>query len=442
MYVLKKVLVLGAGRIAKPCISYLMAKDYEVYVADISQENIERCIDGKKNGHALVGDVLPNLAKSIDDISPDIVICLLPQPCMAQAAKVCVDKGVDYVNPSYIKDEMRALDGPAKEKGVTLLCELGLDPGIDHMSASKTIEEIHENNGKVLSFKSWCGALPALAANNNPLGYKLSWAPSSLVHASRRDARIVRDGKVILWPNGETYAHAGLIEVKGLGWFEEYANADSTPYVKTYNMPEVKEVYRGTLRFPGWCEMICKMQDLGLYDDRKRSFKGKTYADVTRELVGVGKEENLKEALRSFLELENCSFVMMKLEWLGLLDETTVPIEYGDMYDFVECLYKDKLGFASGEEDLSVMMHRYVVEYPDRRVVKTSTLIDYGSSDTDFSVAKLTGLPPAIGAQLILEGKINKKGVISPTMPEVYEPELEELKKLGIEFKETEEAID
>ncbi|MCQ4765745.1 saccharopine dehydrogenase C-terminal domain-containing protein, partial [Cloacibacillus evryensis] len=98
---------------------------------------------------------------------------------------------------------------------------------------------------------------------------------SSLVHASRRDARIVRDGKVILWPNGETYAHAGLIEVKGLGWFEEYANADSTPYVQTYNMPEVKEVYRGTLRFPGWCEMICKMQDLGLYDDRKRSFKGK-----------------------------------------------------------------------------------------------------------------------------------------------------------------------
>lgn len=438
---MKKVLVLGAGRIAKPCISYLMNKGYAVYVADISEENIERCIGGNKNGHALVGDALKNLAASIDDIKPDVVICLLPQQCMPKAARVCVEKGVNYVNPSYIKEEMQALDGPAKERGVTLLCELGLDPGIDHMSASKAIEEIHGAGGSVVSFKSWCGALPALSANNNPLGYKLSWAPSSLVHASRRDARIIRDGKVILWPNGETYAHAGLLEVKGLGWFEEYANADSTPYVKTYNMPEVKEVYRGTLRYPGWCEMICKMQDLGLYDDQERDFKGKTYADVTRELVGVGKGENLKEALRNFLELENCSFVMMKLEWLGLLDETPVPIDEGDMYDFVECLYNDKLGFAPSEDDLSVMMHRYTVEYPDRKVVKTSTLIDYGNNSTDFSVAKLTGLPPAIGAQLILEGKIDKKGVVSPTMPEVYEPELEELKKLGIEFKETEETI-
>ena len=239
---MKKVLVLGAGRIAGPCIQYLLAQDgYEVYVSDIDEANVRRCIGGKSNGHARIGNVMETLPDTLRNISPDVVVCLLPAAFMASAAKACADARVDYVNPSYIKPEIKALDADAKKNGVTLLCELGLDPGIDHMSASKTIDQIHAQGGRVMSFKSWCGALPAPKDNNNPVGYKISWAPASLIGASKREARTVKDGKIIVRPNGETYRYPGLIEIEGLGWFEEYANADSTPYIEKYGIPERPE---------------------------------------------------------------------------------------------------------------------------------------------------------------------------------------------------------
>jgi len=439
---LKKVLVLGAGRIAGPCIQYLLAQDgYEVYVSDIDEANVRRCIGGKSNGHARIGNVMEDLPGTLREISPNAVVCLLPAAFMAQAAKACLEARVDYVNPSYIKPEIKALDADAKKNGVTLLCELGLDPGIDHMSAAKTIDQIHAQGGRVVSFKSWCGALPAPKDNNNPVGYKISWAPASLIGASKREARIIRDGKTIVWPDGETYRHPGLIEIKGLGWFEEYANADSTPYIEKYGIPEASEIYRGTLRYTGWCEMICKMQDLGLYESGEHDFSGMTYADVTRKLIGAPKDAPLKEALCSYLRLDPYSAVIMKLEWLGMLDQRPVPIQKGTMSRFVECMYAEKLGFAEGEQDLSVMEHRYVVKYKDRSVVRRSTLIDYGTPDGDFSIARLTGLPPAIGAKLILEGRITSKGVVAPTLPEVYEPELAELEKHGVRFTEREEEI-
>lgn len=439
---MKKILVLGAGRVARPCIQYLLShEDYEVYVADISSENIDRCIEGKNNGHALVGNAMENLPEVLNKISPELLICLLPPAFMVPAAKACVDAGIHYVNPSYVKAEMKELDGEAKKNNVSLLCELGLDPGIDHMSAAKTIGEVHSQGGKIISFKSWCGALPSPKDNNNPIGYKLSWAPASLIGASRREARIIKDGEIRIFPNGETYRHPSFVEIQGMGWFEEYANADSTPYVETYNMPEVREVYRGTLRYVGWCEMICKMQDLGLYDPGERDFTGMTYADVTRKLVGASSDKCIKNEVCNFLKIEPFSLIALKLEWLGLFDERPVPIEKGTMFDFVECLYSEKLTFADGEQDISVMEHRYVVQYPGSTVLKKSTLVDYGVEGGDFSVARLTGLPPAMGAHLLLEGKIDKKGVLTPTMPEVFEPELKELEKLGIRFIETEETI-
>lgn len=439
---MKKVLVLGAGRIARPCIQYLLDQNgYEVYVADICAENIERCIAGKSNGFPVVGNVMDRLPQIIDETKPDIMICLLPPACMVPAARAAIDAGIHYVNPSYVKKEMSELNEKAVEKGVTLLCELGLDPGIDHMSATKTICDIHSDGGKIVSFKSLCGALPAPKDNNNPLGYKLSWAPGSLIGASMREARIIKDGETIVWPDGETYHHSALVDIQDMGWFEEYANADSTPYVLYYGMPEVKNVYRGTLRYVGWCEMICKMQQLGLCSDKEEDFSGMTYADVIKKLSGAAKCESAKEAARRFLSLEAESTVLHKFEWLGLFDEKPVPISKGSMNKLIECVYEDKLIFAPGESDLSLMEHILEIEYPDRKVLKRSTLIDYGCSDGDFSIAKLTGLPPAMGTKLILDGKITKKGVLRPTMPEVYEPELAELEKLGIVFKDTDVII-
>lgn len=440
---MKKVIVLGAGHVSRPCVQYLLSQPgYEVYVADICEENINRVLSGKNNGHAVpVTDAIAVLPKMLKEIQPDALICLLPRQFMTPAAKCCIEAGVNYINPSYVSPEMKGLDGAAKEKGIALLCELGMDPGIDHMCAAKAVREIHEKKGKIVEFELVCGAVPAAKDNNNPVGYKLSWAPSSLIGASVRDAHIIVDGKTIDWLGGETYRHCKLTEIDGLGWFEQYANADSTPYVEEYNIPEVRTIYRGTLRYIGWSDMICRMQDLGLYKPGEHDFTGKTYADVMRGLVSAGKSEDIKAAAAKFLKESQTSAVMMKLEWLGLFDERPVPINKGTMSQLVECIYNEKLQFAPHEDDLSIMELRFTVEYPDRKALVKHTLIDYGSSDTDFSVGRLTGLPPAMGAQLIIEGRIAEKGIISPSMPEVYIPELDALEKMDIRFKVTETKL-
>ncbi|MBL3593433.1 MAG: saccharopine dehydrogenase NADP-binding domain-containing protein [Synergistaceae bacterium] len=440
---MKHVLVLGAGRVAGPCVQYLLRDpEVSVTVVDLNGDNFDRVLKGNPRGRGLVRDVATELPAILVEVEPDIVINLLPAALMAPAAAACVEAGIHYVNPSYIKDDMRALDGKAKEKGLVLLCELGLDPGIDHMSAAKTIHEIHQGGGKIRSFHSWCGALPAREANDNPLGYKLSWAPSGLIGASKREARILQDGQVVIWPDGETFRKASLIEIAGCGWFEQYANADSLPYIEHYGMPEVKTVYRGTLRFPGWSEMICAMQDLHLFDLDERDFRGLTFAGLTGQLVGAAAGDDVDEALRKFLGLAPYSSVYMKLRWLGLLDERPIPMEKGSLRDVVSFLYGEKLVFAPGERDLVVMEHRYVIEKADGSVVeRRSTLVDYGIPDGDTSIARTTGIPPAIGALLILRGGFNVPGVHAPVLPEVYEPALKLLEEEGVRFIESERPL-
>ncbi len=437
---MKHVLVLGAGRVAGPCVHYLLREpEVRVTVADLDGANVDHVLRGHPRGTGLVRNVASDLPSLLAETKPDVLINLLPAAMMAPVAAACVEAGIHYVNPSYIKDDMRALDKKAREKDLLLLCELGLDPGIDHMSAAKTIHEIHRSGGRVRSFHSWCGALPAREADDNPFGYKLSWAPSGLIGASKREARVLQDGQVVVWPDGETFRKASLIDIEGCGWFEQYANADSLPYIELYDMAEVRTVYRGTLRFPGWSETICAMQDLHLFDLDERDFRGLSFAGLTRQLVGAGADEDLDRALQAFLGIKPFSAVFMKLRWLGLLDERPLPLERGCLRDIVSSLYAEKLVFAPGERDLVVMEHRYVVDCPDGSAVeRRSTLVDYGIPDGETSIARTTGIPPAIGALLILRGAVSARGVQAPVLPEVYEPALALLEKEGVRFRERE----
>ena len=442
---MKEILVLGAGRVAKPCVQYLLRNTpYHVTVVDIDSKNIEAVTEKHERSTLLVGDASKETREIFKKVCPNVVINLLPAPLMSPIAEVCIDMGIDYVNPSYIKDDMKLLDGPAKEKNVLLLCELGLDPGIDHMSAAKTIRDIHEQGGKVESFWSCCGALPALKDNTNPFGYKLSWAPSSLIGASKRTARILKEGEIFTFPDGETYRHPHIVNVESLGWFEEYANADSLPYVKLYGMEEVKNVYRGTFRYIGWSETIAKMNELGLFEEVEIDLKGLTYREFTAKLAGANEGDNPEEALLRFLEREPFSSVALKLKWLGLLDDREIPFDKGSPRDVVASLYAEKLVYTEGEQDLVVMEHRYIVQYPKtgRRVKIKSTLIDHGEVGVETSISRTTGIPPAIGATLILDGRVSAKGVQAPVLPEVYKPCLDLLEKEGIHFTERMEEID
>jgi len=441
---MKKILIFGAGRIACPCAKYLLkCPEYNVIVVDKNSQNANRVINGHPRGTIIVEDAVSGAKGLINKIEPDVIICLLPSQFMVYIAKLCIEFHIPMVNPSYISKEMQNLDDSAHKAGVLILCELGLDPGIDHMSAARTIKMIHNKDELVESFWSCCGSLPSLQANTNPFGYKLSWAPGGLVGASKREARFLRNGKEVILPPGESFRYTNFVHIRDLGWFEEYANANSLPYIKLYDMPEVKNVYRGTIRYIGWSETIRKMLDMGLFEENYWELENLSYKEFTRRLIGAPKGCDIEGALGEFLNLEPYATIIHKIKWLGLLSDEYIPLKKGSPRDVILHLFLEKLNYEKGEQDFVIMEHRYIAFSPkdQKRIRYISTLIDYGIPDNDSSVARTTGIPPAIGAKLILQGKVTATGVQAPVLPEIYNPCLDELEKEGILFKEREELL-
>jgi saccharopine dehydrogenase-like NADP-dependent oxidoreductase len=270
------------------------------------------------------------------------------------------------------------------------------------------------------------------------MGYKLSWAPESLFGASRRDARIMDHGRVVEWLDGATYEHVQLQEVKGLGWYEVYANAASLPYLETYRIPEAASIFRGTLRYPGWCETIVAMNALGLFSQEPEDLAGLTFAAFTARRCGAPRSADAGQALCARLGLKPSSAIYLRLQWLGFMDGRPLPAGVTCSRDVVGFLYGEKLTFKPGEQDLIILKDETVAAYPDgTRRRHTSTLIDFGIRHGDSSIARTTGLPPAIVARLFLEGRIPGHGLVLPTLPEIYEPCLAALEQEGIRLEET-----
>jgi len=440
---MRQILVFGAGRVARPCVQYLLKHgNYEVTVVDVDQKNLDRVLQDHPRGKGIIGNA-ESAGTLIDQIRPDLVMNLLPRPFLEPMAHLCLEKEVSMINLSYITEEIRKLGKKVEEKGLTFLCELGLDPGIDHMSAAKHVRAIRQRKGTVESFRSVCGALPSHEANTNPWGYKLSWAPGSLIGASKRSARILKEGMEISWPHGETYRHPSLEDFGDLGTFEVYANADSLPYLTAYDIPEAKNIFRGTLRFPGWCETIAKMNEIDLFDETPQDLQGMTFASFLKRQIRARKDENLESALCNRLNIPAYSAIFLRLQWLGLLDEKPLPFSKGSPRDILSYLYDKKFVFGPEERDLIVLQDEFIVYYPEekKRIRHRSLLVDYGIPGGDSAIARTTGLPPAIGAKLLLEGAISTPGIYAPVLPEIYDPALEELAKEGIAFQESEEIL-
>ncbi len=434
---MKKVLVLGAGLVARPLVEYLLGQpDFLVVVADVEADRAAKLIGIHPRGRADTFDIADRTVLSAAIGRSDLVVSMVPNTFHRVVADLAIEQGKHMVTASYVGPAMRDLDARAKDKGVIILNELGLDPGIDHMEAMRIIHEVHNARGRVLSFTSWCGGLPAPEADTNPFGYKFSWSPRGVLLASKSAARFLKEGRILSIPAADLFADPEHIVIAGLD-FEGYPNRDSVSYRETYGIPEALSILRGTLRYPGWCETLKKMVELGLLDDAPKDRSGFTFLDLMNELSQAAARMDAREAVAIRLGLEPNSAIISRLDWLGLFEPKRLPFEKGSILDNLVSLMIEKLHYAEGERDMIVLQHEFLIQTSSGRKERIlSTLIDYGVPGGDSSMARMVGLPAGIGARLILEGKIRMTGIQVPVHTEVYGPILEELEKLGVHFEE------
>ncbi len=439
---MKKVLVLGAGLVTRPHVEYLLkVPDLSVTVASRTLSKAQALIGNHTNGRALQLN-MSDEAKLRDLVAQsDLAVSMLPYIHHPIVARCCIDLRKDMVTTSYVSDAMQALDSPAKEAGVLILNEIGVDPGTDHMSAMQVIHRVEKNGGAVVSFKSYCGGLPAPEANTNPLGYKFSWSPRGVLLAGKNAAKWRENGKEVDVPGEELFDRHWPVHIEGLGEFEGYPNRNSLPYADIYGIPHARTIFRGTLRYLGWCETLRKLVDAGWLNEKiTDDLAGLTFRQLTAKLLGASGDDMRQEAMTR-LGIAADSVALKNFEWLGLFSDEPLPIKQGSPLDTIVARMLAKMQYAEGERDMLIMQHEFIAEYPDHQEKITSTMVDYGIPHGDTSMSRTVGLPAAIAVRMILQGQVQITGVHRPVIPELYEPILAELEELGIVFTEKTESV-
>jgi len=435
----KRVLVLGAGLVTRPMVGYLLERpDISLTVATRTVDKAQRMIAGHARGRAVALDVAHEAALATIVGEHELIVSLLPYIHHVTVAKLCIELGRHLVTTSYVSPEMRALDAAAHEAGVLLLNEIGLDPGIDHMSAMRIINGVAQRGGWVTGFVSNCGGLPAPEANTNPWGYKFSWSPRGVVLAGRNAARYLWEGDLREVPGPDLFGDVHHLTVDGLGQLEVYPNRDSLGYREIYGLAQATTIFRGTFRYPGHCAAWKALADCGWLDIHPHQVAGFSYAKLFCTLVGC-EGRKPREAATRFLDISPTANLLDRFEWLGLFSDDAIPgpAEQSPLDVLAERLLL-RLPYAQRERDMIVLQHRVTAEYPQgpaERIV--SSLVDFGQPGADSAMSRTVSLPAAIAVRRILDGTIRETGVQVPVLPGIYEPVLDELATLGIAFQET-----
>jgi saccharopine dehydrogenase-like NADP-dependent oxidoreductase len=422
---MQNILILGAGLVAKPMVQYLLGKNYHVTVASNTPDRASQMINNHPNGKSVYWEATDEAGLAGLISTHDLTVSLLPYVFHLMVAKHCIANHKNMVTTSYVKPEMKAFDNQAKDAGIIILNEIGLDPGIDHMSAMRIIDRIHANEGAVLEFYSICGALPAPESANNPFRYKFSWSPKGVVMAGNNDAMFLRHGQIVNVPTKDLFKNPFKINFPGVGLLDVYPNRDSIAYKDIYGIPEAQTMYRGTFRYQGWCETLDLFKQLNLISYDKYDMTGMTYADmVAKELPDP-----------SIISHESHAIQAMK--WLGLFDDSPMNRGIDSPFEVTSDLMISKMTLGYEERDMVALQHTFLAGYSDgRKEVIRSRMLDYGSPSTDTSIARTVALPAAIGVEMILSGKIKETGVHIPVIPGIYNPVLDELETLGIRMVE------
>jgi saccharopine dehydrogenase-like NADP-dependent oxidoreductase len=432
---MSKVLLLGAGMVAKPLAEYILNNNIELTIASRTVAKADLLIGNHKNGKAVSWNIddLKNLEKLVS--THDIVISLLPYTHHVTVAKLCIQYKKNMVTTSYVSPEMKALDTEARKAGIILLNEIGVDPGFDHMTAMRIIDKVKSGGGKIKEFYSLCGALAAPEEADNPFRYKFSWSPKGVIMAGNNNAKYLKKGEIVEIPTKDLFKNPLKIDFPGVGPMEVYPNRDSLTYIKIYNISEVETMYRGTFRYPNWCKIMDIMKTLGLMSTEIQSFEGKTYKEIVAEKIDVY-PKNVKEKVVGKLNLELHGPAIDAIDWLGYFSNEKVPIAKGSSFDITADLMLKKMMLPEGARDMVIMQHTFLIEKEngEKEMIK-SRLLDFATA-TDTSIARTVALPAAIAVKMILNGEIADKGVQIPISKTIYEPVLKELEKLGISMVE------
>jgi saccharopine dehydrogenase-like NADP-dependent oxidoreductase len=434
---MKKVLILGAGMVVNPIVRYLLDKNFIVTVATRTKSKADELIGGHQNGRSVAWTVDQEAELDALIADHDLTVSLLPYLYHVMVAKKCIRLKKNMVTTSYVKPEMRALDAEAKAAGIIILNELGLDPGIDHMSAMRIIDHIHDKGGKVEEFYSFCGALVAPEVEENPFHYKFTWAPKGVVMAGNNDGNYLKNGVVKYIPTEHLFRNPLKVDFPQAGILDVYPNRDSLPYVELYGIPEAETIMRGTFRYEGWCGIIDAFKVLRLISYDKLNMEGLSYAGFMARMIGETSTENIVAKVAAKLDVKINARAIVAMEWLGLFSNAPMNRTEDSPFEIVSDLMIARMMIQPEERDMVVMQHTFLASYPDgsQEVIK-SRMLDFGTQKTDTSIARTVALPAACGVQMILEGQITEKGVHIPVLPDIYNPILDQLETMNIRMVE------
>jgi saccharopine dehydrogenase-like NADP-dependent oxidoreductase len=445
---MQTILILGAGLSSSSLIRYLLIhsdeNNWKIKVVDKDLELVKTKLNGHPNGYALNFNTLDPEARKLEIQKVDLVISMLPARFHLEVAKDCIALKTNLITPSYISPEMKHLDEDAKKAGIIIMNEIGVDPGLDHMSAMKIITEIKSKGGEIQSFKSYCGGLIAPESDNNPWNYKFTWNPRNVVLAGQGGAAcFIRNGEYKYIPYNRLFARLDKMNIAGYGDFEGYPNRDSLSYRPTYGLDEIPTILRGTLRRPGFCDAWNVFLELGMTDDSysMENWEKKTPRKFINAFLPYHPTKSVEEKFSDFLGIERAAF-FGRFEWLGLFsNDTILQTERGTPAQLLQAVLVDKLSLDDGDKDMLVMIHEFEYLLGSERRKITSSMVNIGEDKIYTSMSNTVGLPVAICAKMILKGEIDKKGVTLPIAAEIYEPILIELETFDIRFEEKEEVI-
>lgn len=438
---MKNILVIGAGRSASSLIKYLLDQsvenDFFVKIVDRDITLVKSKINGHERGEALSFDVFEDKEREKALQDADIVVSMLPAQMHYTVAKDCVRLSKPMVTASYVSNEIAALHEEADKKGVLLLNEIGLDPGIDHMSAMQLIDQILEKGGSISAFKSYCGGLIAPEYDNNPWRYKFTWNPRNVVLAGKGVAQFIQNGRYKYIPYNKLFSRTDHVQIPNFGDFEAYANRDSLSYRSLYKLDDIPTMYRGTLRRPGFSYSWNTFVQLGMTDDSydMADIEDMTYRQYTNSFLSYG-EDSVEVKMAKLLGVSADSDEMKKLVWLGLFEDTKIGLSKATPAQVLQKLLESKWSLSSVDKDLIVMQHQFEYTIDGEEREYHSSLAVVGDDQTFTGMAKTVGLPVGIATKLILQGKIKSTGVKIPVYKEIYEPVLKELASYGITFVE------